>query len=384
MSKDDLFDFVPDMDFDGDSDLMDYLLYKDEFEMLMEEENNHIDSFDYEDDDCDYEELNFEDDIPEDTFDDCEDIVLPIKLSLSITTEDAQEADADDSNEFAEESTEVTTERTAEATDRIPDSFIQRNLIKEKEFGIDDLKFYCYWMNGFSGILVIIGEIISKTGIKNPFYLKAIAKDEEGDKFISEENFSYTGGSGFIIKNIYPQIGFDRYPFEFELHLSPEKLKKSNLQIIPIKAEDIADNSVLPPKFECNQNKQKSISVAELKQYDKVPKTMINYCVQDGIDLRCLKVTFFKNNDTYDNDYYLNQLSFIYEYSGKLKEDALMHILIYNEKDELIQFLVKRLDEGEWLEEDDDDFVNLPRNELISRIVVCVTSHPLNFHQFKF
>ncbi len=111
---------------------------------------------------------------------------------------------------------------------------------------------------------------------------------------------------------------------------------------------------------------------------------MIDYCVQDGIALSYLKVTFFKNNDSCDDDYYLNQLSLIYEYSGNLKKDALMHILIYNEKDELIQFLVKRLDKGERLEEDGTDFVNLPRNELISRIVVCVTAHPLDFHQFKF
>ncbi len=268
MSEDDMFDFVPDMDFDGDSDLVDYLLHEDEFEMLMAEENNHTDSFDYEDDDYDCEELDFDDDIPEDalndseeldfeddisdeTFGGYEDIVLPIKFSLPATMQEAQEADIDDSKE-------ITVESTVEATDRISDSFIQRDFIKEKEFGIDDLKFYCYWMNGFSGILVIIGEIISETGIKKPFYLKAIAKDEEGDKFISKENFSYTGGSGFVIKNIYPQIGFNRYPFEFELHLSPEKLKKSNLQIIPIVAEDITDYSVIPPNLNATRTIKKA------------------------------------------------------------------------------------------------------------------------------
>ena len=373
MCGDDLFDFVPDMDFDGDRDLEDYLLYEDEFAMLMEEENKQAGNVcDEEDEDCDYEELDFEDDGLEDAFDDEENIVIPINISFDVSMEESEENDFDD------------TEKCLDDIDRIPDSFIQRDLEKEKEFGIDDLKFYCYWMRGFSGILIIIGEVISHNGIKEPFYFKAIAKDSEGDKFLVEENFSYTGGSGFVIKNIYPQTGFNRYPFEFELHISPQKLEKSNLQIIPIKAEEIADRSVSLPQIGCNTKNEKRISVAELKQYDKIPKAMVDYCLQEGSGLTNLKVNFFKDNDVYDNDYFLNQLSLTYEYSGNLPEDVLMYILIYNEKDELIKFLVIRLDEGKNVEEEGEDFINLPHKELISRIVVCVTSHPLNFHKFKF
>lgn len=373
MCGDDLFDFVPDMDFDGDRDLEDYLLYEDELDMLMEEENKQSVSFcDEEDEGCDYEEIDFEDDGLEDTFDDEENLVIPIKISFDVSMKESEENDFDDK------------EGCLDVTDRIPDSFIQRDLEKEKELGIDDLKFYCYWMRGFSGILIIVGEVISHNGIKEPFYFKAIAKDAEGDKFLVKDNFDYTGGSGFVIRNIYPQIGFNRYPFEFELHLSPQKLEKSTIQIVPVRAKEVVRQRACPPKLNCNTKNKKNVSVAELKQYDKIPKAMVDYCIQEGGGLTDLKVNFFKDNDIYDDDYFLDQLSLTYEYSGRLSEDILMYILIYNEKDELIQFLLTRLDEGEWVEEEGEDFINMPHGEMISRIVVCTTAHPLNFHNLSF
>ena len=350
MFDDELFGFVSDMDFDGDHDLVDYLLEEDELNTIMAEEDRAKHTISY------------------GNFGHVHDSDFEIVSSNSTCFEEYVRKD------FCEKE-----EKTENVTDRIFSSFIRRDFNKEKELGIDDIKFYCYWLNGFSGVLIIIGEIISHGGIVEPFYFKAIAKDEEGDKILVEKNFDYTGGAGLIIRSIYPQIAYNRYPIEFELHISPQKLEKSTVHIIPIKTNEGMSHNRYSTNINFNKKGEGKISVAELKQYDKIPKSIVDYYIPKECGLTNLKVNFFKNNDIYDDDYFLDQLSLTYEYSGRLSKDVLMYILIYNEKDELIQFLLTRLDEGDWEEEEGEDFINIPHGEKISHIVICTTFHPINF-----
>ena len=92
----------------------------------------------------------------------------------------------------------------------------------------------------------------------------------------------------------------------------------------------------------------------------------------------------FKENENDEDGYFANQLQVNYDYSGRLTTDLLMYILIYNDQDELIYYGLKRLDEGKQDEEEDSIFLNIPHGELISRIDVVTTTHPIEFYNPKF
>ena len=370
MSK---WDAIGDRDFDDDVDLTDRLIEDEEFEELLADERKRatgLDGFEDEDDD-DLDLLSSNDDLETDISFVPSEVVIPVTITVGV------EVGADEPEAKPAKPQKI-------SKDRIPLDFIIRNREKEKEFGIADMNFYCYWMPGFSGVLLIIGELLTTDTFTKPFQLKATVVDEDGDKIMVNENFDYTGGGGLVCRSIYPNIAFNRYPFQFELHISPKKLKKCKVKLAPIATEEKALTSKVTPITIPTFTINGGVAMPSLKQYDKFPKTRIRQIHQPGTGLTELNMLFFKENENDEDGYFANQLQVNYDYSGKLATDLLMYILIYNDSDELIDYGLKRLDEGKRDEEDDSEFLNIPHDELISRIDVITTTHPVEFYNPKF
>ena len=367
MSK---WDVYGDRDFDGDVDFTDRLIEDEEFEELLDDEAKRTAGFDNDDDDDDLDLLDADDNLDTETADMPSEIVIPVTITVGVDV-------ADDEIEAKPAMPKKVSK------DRISSDFIIRNREKEKEFGIADMHFYCYWMHGFSGVLLIIGELFTTDTFTKPFQLKATVVDEDGDKIMVNENFDYTGGGGLVCRSIYPNIGFSRYPFQFELHISPKKLKKCKVKLTPVVADEALKSMVSPitiPRVAIKGG----VSMPDLEQYDKFPKARIRQIHQPGTGLTELNMLFFKENENNEDGYFANQLQVNYDYSGKLATDLLMYILVYNDSDELIDYSLKRLDEGARDEEDDSEFLNIPHDELISRIDVITTTHPVEFYNPKF
>lgn len=359
-----------DRDFDGDVDFTDRLIEDEEFEELMAAEAKRKNTEDLFDDEEDEDALLSEEiDIPKPQADTTE-IVIPITVSVEV---DIPEDEPDAKQQMPKNVSK----------DRIPSDFIIRNMEKEKELGIADMRFYCYWMHGFSGVLLIVGEMLTNDRFTMPFRLKATVLDEDGDKIMVRENFDYTGGGGLVCRSIYPNIGFNRYPFKFELHISPKKLKKCKVTLSPV-ADKGAKASSAAPVIIPSISIDGGVAMPSLEQYDKFPKTRIRQIHQPGTGLTELNMLFFKENENDENGYFANQLQVNYDYSGKLETDLLMYIMVYNDGDELIYYSLMRLDEGERDEEDGSCFLNIPHGELISRIDVITTTHPIVFYSPKF
>ena len=348
-----------DRDFDGDVDFTDRLIEDEEFEQLLDDEAKRTAGFDNDDDDDDLDLLDADDNLDTETADMPSEIVIPVTITVGVDV-------ADD----VIEAKPVMPKKVSK--DRISSDFIIRNREKEKDFGIADMHFYCYWMHGFSGVLLIIGELFTTDTFTKPFQLKATVVDEDGDKIIVNENFDYTGGGGLVCRSIYPNIGFSRYPFQFELHkthsVATDESLKSTVSPITIPMVTI----------------EGGVSMPDLEQYDKFPKARIRQIHQPGTGLTELNMLFFKENENDEDGYFANQLQVNYDYSGKLATDLLMYIMVYNDSDELIDYSLKRLDEGARDEEDDSEFLNIPHDELISRIDVITTTHPVEFYNPKF
>lgn len=367
MSK---WDIHGDRDFDGDVDLTDRLIEDEEFEDLMEAEAKRgivDDLFDDEDEDDD---LLLDEPVEFDSQPVTTEIVIPLSISVGVDISD-------------DESPIKPATPKKMSKDRIPADFIIRNKAKEEEFGIADMKFYCYWAHGYSGVLIIAGELFTNGRFLKPFELKATIVDEDGDKIKVSENFDYTGGAGIVCRGIYPNIAFNRYPFEFEFHISPKKMKKCKLKLVPVDSDNAISSKIEPlviPSITMNGG----VAMPSLKQYDKFPKARIRQIHQPGTGLTELNMLFFKENENDEDGYFANQLQVNYDYSGRLTTDLLMYILIYNDQDELIYYGLKRLDEGKQDEEEDSIFLNIPHGELISRIDVVTTTHPIEFYNPKF
>lgn len=367
MSK---WDAFGDRDFDGDVDFTDRLIEDEEFEELLDAESKRASIIGELDDEIEDDGILLDADIDMSCEPHTTEIVIPITVTVGVDIDDETPATE---LKFAPSVTKY----------RIPSDFITRNREKEAQFGIADMRFYAYWMPGFKDIMLIVGELITKGQLTKPFELRATVLDEEGDKIIVEENFSYTGGSGLVVTKIYPNIGFNRYPFQHEIHISAKKLKKCTFKLVPVAADDAVPSSIKPVTI-APAHIDGGVSIPSLKQYDKFPKNRVRQIHQPGTGLSELNLMFFKEHEYEDDEYFANQLSVKFDYSGKIKTDLLMYILIYNDRDELINFALKRLDSGDMDEEEDDAFMNIPHGELVSRIDVVTTTHPIELYNPKF
>lgn len=400
----------PDMDMDGDVDIVDAILFDELTEIVSKGNTDILD--DEEDDDVDYSlevdnneeiddfiemrsEANEElidcedcDDIDdEDLADDEEEIVETVEINIGeITVNNSLMEDAED-NEYEEPCLDDKVNyASADRNTRISPDFIMRNAEEEKRIGIKDMNFYCYWMPDFEAILLVCGELVSDIALKGQFALKAEIYDQEGDLIEVAENFSYTGGSGFVVRNIMPEIFFNRYPFSFEFHFDERVPKRIN--IVPdldeeedeevergndivsaasLNIEDILSQQVLDaPLF-----------IAHMNKGDKIPKSLVHYIVEDYIGKIDLKCVFFKEHES-DGEYWANQLAFTTIINGKVKERSLLYYLFYNEKNEMIGWTVKDIWDKKYNNKTSQDFINLPPSEKCGRIIVYLGVHPSN------
>lgn len=110
---------------------------------------------------------------------------------------------------------------------RINDSLFSRNLILEKQYGIDDIKLYGYFSDTNS--MEIVGEIIAPS-LKKPLCMICTLYDKDGDILETTESSSY--GSGLVTSMIYPGAFFSGFPFKFSLWSIPRR-KMKRISITP-------------------------------------------------------------------------------------------------------------------------------------------------------
>ena len=110
---------------------------------------------------------------------------------------------------------------------RINDSLFDRNLVLEKQYGIDDLRLYGYFTDTNS--MEIVGEIIAQTP-KKPFCMICSLYDKDGDIIETTECSSY--GSGLVTSMIYPNAFFSGFPFKFSFW-SIQRRKMKRISITP-------------------------------------------------------------------------------------------------------------------------------------------------------
>lgn len=359
---------------DEDDDLDDEGYEQEDDEDFLEDDNEEDDFDKDDDDDFELEDVGSEEDDAG--------IYITVGVGSSDTEDEQDSSDAEDEeddwdNEWEEE------EYSYEKTARIPHDFIKRDYEEEKRVGIKDIHFYCHWMPDFDSILIVQGEIIAEN-LKGRFALRGEVYDEEGDLIEIAENCSYTGGSGFVVKTIMPEIFFNRYPFEFEFDLEKRELPK--ISIVPevdeddeeevCRAEIIKSISALDIEKELAVSTSDApIMVSRLGKGEKIPKSLVQYVIEEYIGISEIKSVFFKGHEN-DGEYWTNQLSFTTIFSGKVKTRSLMYFLFYNEENELVEWLVKDIWDKNYKNKTMKDFVNLPLNVKIERIIVYVGVHP--------
>lgn len=112
---------------------------------------------------------------------------------------------------------------------RISNDIFIRDYALEQEYGIDDIKLYCYYEDEDDESLRVTGEIFA-SNLKKPFCIMCTAYDHDDDIIYSSESQSY--GSGLVTSMIYPETFFDGYPFTFLIWNLPMK-KVKEITLIP-------------------------------------------------------------------------------------------------------------------------------------------------------
>lgn len=267
---------------------------------------------------------------------------------------------------------------------RVAPDFIKRDREEEKRVGIDDIHFYCHWLPDFDSILIVQGEIIAKN-LKGRFSLRGEIHDKDGDLIEVLDNASYTGGSGFEVRRIMPEIFFNRYPFSFELHLDDRK-HIPQLSIIPQvdeddeeeveRAENIKSIATLDVDAELAQpNADAPIMTARFKKGEKIPKSLIKYIIEEYTGIEEVKCVFFKEQNN-DGEYWTNLLTYTTVFSGKVKERSLLYILLYNEEKELIEWCVEDIWDKNYKNKTSQSSFFLPLNVKIGQVIVYAGIHP--------
>ena len=110
---------------------------------------------------------------------------------------------------------------------RVPNDIFKRDLSLEREYGIDDIKLYCYYEDNDEESLKIVGEIFAQR-LKKPFCIMCTVYDHDDDILQTTETNSY--GSGLVTSMIYPNTFFDGFPFTVTLWDAPlRKIKEISL-----------------------------------------------------------------------------------------------------------------------------------------------------------
>lgn len=383
---------VKDRDYNGKIDWRDCEIERKELEDLMD--NTPSSTYNYDDDDYDDDydcDEDYDDDLDCDDNDDEYDESEEYDLENQTIQDDDIDSDydydvdtIDDEEDFFEE--DETDYASSKYYATIPSDFIQRDFVEEKRMGIKDINLYCYWFPDCEGVLIITGEIIADSSLKKKFSLQCRQYDEDGDLIEVYDNFSYTGGNGFEESRVMPEIFFNRYPFSLELDCD-DNIVPENIKLVPIVDEDDEDFDYGDNKSISTLNIDEMLSniidedglfIANMKKGDKIPKSMIQYVIENGIGVSEFKCVFRKKevNDSAD---WANQLYYTRIISGKVNVRGLIYYLCYNDKNQLIRYWTEDLRHKKYSENCNEGFAIFPASEKLCKIIVYIGRHPSNY-----
>ena len=97
---------------------------------------------------------------------------------------------------------------------RISPELFSRDLEREREFGISDLRIYGY--EAEAGMMRIAGEIFAENGITRELCLRCLVMDQAGDVLADAINEAY--GDALVTSLILPELFFNGFPFLFEIY----------------------------------------------------------------------------------------------------------------------------------------------------------------------
>lgn len=111
---------------------------------------------------------------------------------------------------------------------RISPELFSRNLEREREFGISDLRIYGY--EAEAGMMRIAGEIFAENGITRELCLRCLVMDQAGDVLADAINEAY--GDALVTSLILPELFFNGFPFVFEIYYEGAR-RPAQIRIIP-------------------------------------------------------------------------------------------------------------------------------------------------------
>ena len=118
-------------------------------------------------------------------------------------------------------------ERTGNKYRILPELF-SRDLEREREFGISDLRIYGY--EAEAGMMRIAGEIFAENGITRELCLRCLVMDQAGDVLADAINEAY--GDTLVTSLILPELFFNGFPFVFEIYYEGAG-RPAHVRIIP-------------------------------------------------------------------------------------------------------------------------------------------------------
>lgn len=118
-------------------------------------------------------------------------------------------------------------ERTGNKYRILPELF-SRDLEREREFGISDLRIYGY--EAEAGMMRIAGEIFAENGITRELCLRCLVMDQVGDVLADAINEAY--GDALVTSLILPELFFNGFPFVFEIYYEGAR-RPAYIRIIP-------------------------------------------------------------------------------------------------------------------------------------------------------
>lgn len=111
---------------------------------------------------------------------------------------------------------------------RISPELFSRDLEREREFGISDLRIYGY--EAEVGMMRIAGEIFAENGITRELCLRCLVMDQAGDVLADAINEAY--GDALVTSLILPELFFNGFPFVFEIYYEGAR-RPAYIRIIP-------------------------------------------------------------------------------------------------------------------------------------------------------
>ena len=111
---------------------------------------------------------------------------------------------------------------------RISPELFFRDLEREREFGISDLRIYGY--EAEAGMMRITGEIFAENGITRELCLRCLVMDQAGNVLADEINEAY--GDALVTSLILPELFFDGFPFVFEIYYEGARCP-AQIRILP-------------------------------------------------------------------------------------------------------------------------------------------------------